>query len=230
MAAAFDYPSAAAFGKVLPKNRIYERAKVPARVKQLFVDQVERITWAYKLAPETTNLDAGVSVTEVQVFKVVLRQKSLDHEVLRAIDKAVAFPIVFELSHNGSLKVIAAYKRPSESDSTKWVVSEYFGSDWGPEKNARSPLPPALDLEALYARILEALLPDSAVSQEAIGARVERMETIGRKQREVKRIEARLAREKQFNKRVAINAELRNAAKELKRLRSAKPMEEKKGQ
>lgn len=34
----------------------------------------------------------------------------------------------------------------------------------------------------------------------------------------VERIEARLAREKQFNKRVAINAELRDAKQQLQRL------------
>ena len=38
------------------------------------------------------------------------------------------------------------------------------------------------------------------------------------KQREIERIKLRLAREKQFNKRVAINAELREATNQLKGL------------
>ena len=41
------------------------------------------------------------------------------------------------------------------------------------------------------------------------------METIRAKTRAVERIKARLSREKQFNKRVAINAELRAASQEL---------------
>jgi hypothetical protein len=53
---------------------------------------------------------------------------------------------------------------------------------------------------------------------EDIQARVARMEAIRAKTREVDRIKARLAREKQFNKRVAINAELRAARQELERL------------
>jgi hypothetical protein len=44
------------------------------------------------------------------------------------------------------------------------------------------------------------------------------MEAIRAKTRDVERIKARLAREKQFNKRVAINAELRAAKLELERL------------
>lgn len=218
MTAFVEYPRAAAFGKVLPKSKIYERAHPSSKVKQLFVDQVERITWDYKLAPETTNLDPGESVAEIQIFRVVLRGRNLDEDVLRTIDKSIAFPIIFELSYNKKRKVIAAYKRLSESDLGKWVVSEYFGTDWESEDNPREPLPSALSLDSLYARLFEELLPGSAPTKEPIRVRVARMEAIRAKQREVTRIKARLAREKQFNKRVAINAKLRDVTKQLKQL------------
>ena len=65
------------------------------------------------------------------------------------------------------------------------------------------------------------LLPATKKSDEPIASRVLRMETIRAKQREAERIKARLAKEKQFNKRVAINAELRDVTKELKRLGGA---------
>ena len=55
---------------------------------------------------------------------------------------------------------------------------------------------------------------------EDIQTRVERLEAIRAKAREVERIKARLAREKQYNKRVAINAELRMANQELAELKS----------
>ncbi len=50
------------------------------------------------------------------------------------------------------------------------------------------------------------------------------MEAIRAKTREVDRIKARLGREKQFNKRVAINAELRMAKQELDRLAMGEPI------
>jgi hypothetical protein len=50
------------------------------------------------------------------------------------------------------------------------------------------------------------------------------MEAIRAKTREVDRIKARLAREKQFNKRIAINAELRVAKQELDRLTIGEPV------
>lgn len=221
MSAFFDYPKAAAFGRVLPKSKIYEHAKASSKLRQLFVDQVDQIVWKYKLAPETINLDATKAVAEIQVFRIGLRAAELDEDVLRAIDKAIAFPIIFELTHSGKRKAIAAYKRPSEADSTKWVVSEYFGTVWEVEDNPRKPLPNTLNLGGLYDKLLNALVPAEAGADEPIAARVERIESVRAKQREVARIKARLAREKQFNKRVAINAELRDATNELTSLGGA---------
>lgn len=214
----FEYPKAAAFGRVLPKSKIYAHARASAKLKQRFVDQVDQIIWQYKLAPETINLDATNSVSEIQVFKINLRSAEISEEVLRAIDKSIPFPIIFELAYAGKRKAIAAYKRPSEADSTKWVVSEYFGSGWEAEDNPRQPLPQVLNLSSLYEALLKPLLSTRTKADEPIASRVLRLETIRGKQREVERIKARLAKEKQFNKRVAINAELRVVTKELKRL------------
>ena len=221
MSAFFNYPKVAAFGKVLPKSKVYEHAKASSKLRQLFVDQVDKIVWQYKLAPETINLNATNAVAEIQIFRIGLRAKELDEDVLRAIDRAIAFPIVFELTYGSKRKTIAAYKRPSEADSAKWVVSEYFRTQWESEDNPRKPLPPALNLGGLYDKLLSELVPAEAGADEPIAARIERLEAVRAKQREVERIKARLAREKQFNKRVAINAELREATNELKSLGGA---------
>ncbi len=82
----------------------------------------------------------------------------------------------------------------------------------------------ALNLGGLYDAILTAMMPVSKAPGEDIQARVARMETIRAKSREVERIKARLSREKQFNKRVAINAELRTAKQELERLAAGDPV------
>ena len=218
----FDYPKAAAFGRVVPKNRIYEHAGAGAALKDLFVTQVDQIVWMFKLAPETMNLAATKAVSEIQVFGIGLRAGKLDEEVLRAIDRAIPFPLIFELGWSGKRKAIAAFKRPSEADSSKWVSSAYFATDWVSDTAPRQPMPVALDLGGLYDALLTALMPKPLSKADDAGediqTRVARMEAIQAKTREVDRIKSRLAREKQFNKRVAINAELRAAQQELERL------------
>ncbi len=224
MTAFFDYPKSAAFGRVVPKNKIYEHAGANTALKDLFVREVDQIVWRFKLAPETTNLDATSAVSEVQVFGISLKTGHLDEAVLRAIDKAIPFPLIFELTWRGKRKTTAAFKRPSEADGSKWVISEYFATDWAPEDAPREPLPVSLDLGALYDRLLTAIMPTSAQISEDIQKRVDRMEAIRAKTREMERIKARLSREKQFNKRVAINAELRAAKQELERLTAGDPV------
>ncbi len=219
----FDYPKAAAFGRVVPKTRIYEHAGANAALKDLFVTQVDQIVWKFKLAPETVNLAATRMVNEIQVFEISLRTSKLDEKVLRTIDRAIPFPLLFELIWSGKRRGMAAFKRPSEADATKWTVSEYFATDWAPSNTLRRPLPFALNLGGLYDAILTAMMPVSAVADKDIQARVMRTEAIRAKTREVERIKARLAREKQFNKRVAINAELRVVKQELERLSSGDP-------
>ena len=137
-AALIAYPKQAAFGRVLPKNKIYEHSGANTRLKDLFVEQVEQIVWQYKLAPETINLPAKPGVPEIQIFSIQLKSTELHEDVLRCIDGAVQFPILFELNQGQGdqeqTQVVAAYKRPSmssgEADANRWVISSYFATNW----------------------------------------------------------------------------------------------------
>ncbi len=231
----YEWPRAAAFGRVIPKNKIYQHAGANTLLKDLFVREVDQIVWSHKLAPETVNLAATKSVAEIQVFRITARTAALDNDVLRAVDKAIPFPLIFELVHGGRVRLAAAYKRPSEADSTRWVVGDYFLGDWLPEDLCRTPLPVALNMGALYERLLDPLVtgqtirlvPGKAEAANSASAfekpasledRIALADAIKAQLREVERIKARLVREKQFNKRVAINAELRAAKQEFERL------------
>ncbi|MDJ0021781.1 DUF4391 domain-containing protein [Pantoea eucrina] len=213
-----NYPKQAVFGRTLPKNKIYEHSGANTRLKDLFVEQVEQIVWQYKLAPETINLPAKPGVPELQIFSIQLKTSELNLDVLRCIDGAVQFPIIFELSFDGRTKVIAAYKRPNESDASRWVLSGYFASAWLPSDCERAAMPLALDLGGLYEQMLHRLIPTPARLQESLADLVTRVELVAAKQREVEKAASRLAKEKQFNRKVEINAHLRRLKNELEEL------------
>ena len=216
MTTLFAYPTNAAVGRVLPKSKIYERSQPTTAVKELFVRQIEQIVWQYKLAPETINVQGTTIVPEIQIFRITLKTGELKPEALRCIDQAIPFPLVFELCHEGKVKSIAAYKRPSAADAAN--ISPYFAADWLPEDTPRHPLPVVFDLETLYAQLLAPLLPYPPRQGESLQAQVDRMAEIGQLQRELERCEARLAKEKQFNRKVAMNAEKRELNGQLKNL------------
>ena len=218
-AALIAYPKQAAFGRVLPKNKIYEHSGANSRLKGLFVEQVDQIVWQYKLAPETINLPARPSVPEIQIFSIQLRTSELNLDVLRCIDGAVQFPIIFEPTFGGRTQVIAAYKRPNESDASRWVLSDYFATAWLPSDCERAAMPLALDLGGLYEQVLHHLIPTPPRTQESLADLVVRVELVAAKQREVEKAARRLAKEKQFNRKVEINAELRKLKDELEALK-----------
>nr|WP_289137150.1 DUF4391 domain-containing protein [uncultured Halomonas sp.] len=210
----YAWPKQAAFGRVVPKSKIYEHASVSAALKERFVQQVEQINWAYKLAPETVNLPATPAVAEIQVFRISLKGASLDHEVLKAIDRAIPFPLIFELVQGGRIKLVAAYKRPAQNpksaaDSSRWVMGSYFETDWQPESSPRQPLPVALNLGVLYEKLMYHLSPLIPRPQEPLADLLERGEQVQARQREIDRITSQLKREKQFNRKVELNTTLR---------------------
>lgn len=214
----FDYPKQAAFGRTIPKTKIYEHAAPTKAVRDLFVRQVEQIVWQYKLSPETINLPPRPGVQEIQVFSVTLKLPELDFDVLRCIDHAIPSPVLFQLEYVGRTQSVAAYKRPSEADSTKWVVSDYFATPWLPADTPRQPLPVALDMANLYEQLLHALMPLPARSGESLNEVVVRLGQISSRQREIDKMTMRLQKEKQFNRKVEINAQLRVLRTELENL------------
>ena len=109
----FDYPKNTAFGRVLPKNKIYEHGSPSSAVKQLFVSQVEQIVWQHKLAPETVNLKPSRAVPEIQIFSIALKGDELKPEVLRCIDLAIPFPIIFFFFFHEKVNPLASVKRPN---------------------------------------------------------------------------------------------------------------------
>ena len=81
--ALFSYPPQAAFGRTLPKNKLYEKAGANSRLKDLFVSQVEQIVWQYKLR---TALSSPKKITPfLFLFKQFARSKTLIAESQWAI-------------------------------------------------------------------------------------------------------------------------------------------------
>src|SRR5450432_116567 len=131
----FDLPKQAELNRPLPKSKVYEFAKPSRAVRNRFVRQIGEIVWKYKLAPETINLPARDGIQEIQVFAVALKTRELTGTALRpvllTIDKAIPSPVFYQLTFGDRVKFTAAYKRPSEAESSKSVVEAYyFETSW----------------------------------------------------------------------------------------------------
>ncbi|VAW48974.1 hypothetical protein MNBD_GAMMA03-546 [hydrothermal vent metagenome] len=225
MSALFDYPKQAEFGHIVAKNKIYERVKPNRKTQEAFVLQVGKIIWKYKLAPKTTNLPETGKVKEIEVFELALKSdkqiESFDQNILRCIDKAIAHPIIFHLTYADKIKAIATYKRPSDADATKWVISdEYFETEWLAADSERQNLPVMLNLSGLYEYLLRELIPLQPREDEGLESHIQRMKQVITKNKEACKLEVRMNKEKQFNRKVEMNAELRKLQDNVKRLKT----------
>ena len=205
----YIYPIKAAFNRVLPKAKIYANAKPSKSIKGKFVSQISEIVWKYKLSPDTTNLPSRDGFNEIQIFEIILKEPDLAPEVLYVIDKVIPYPIFFQLQYEEQVKGVAAFKRPAADSSGKWVIEEYFETDWADAATPAMPLPVALDLKALYEQMLFAYINLPPRNGETLESMVERVRLIRKYRRELQTLEVKMKSEKQFNRKVELNAQVR---------------------
>lgn len=206
----YRWPRAAKFGRVVPKTKFYEHAAVPAAVREKFVAEVRRITWAYKLAETTINLPGTTAVPEIQVFQIDAKGDDVSAPVLTVIDKAVKTPIIFEITRGDGperrTRMAATHKLLSSGPPK---LGTYYTTEWHPDDADRRPLPTAINLATLYTALLEPLTPLAARPGEEISKVAARLESVRKLEREVATLERKIRTEPQLNRKV----ELRRALK-----------------
>ena len=220
----FDYPTKARFGRKIPKSKLYENASANTKLKDKFVNQIEKIVWQYKLAPNTLNLDATNKVPEIQVFDIFLKTKEVDQVLLEVIDKAIPLPIIFQIHKGNKVKIKAAYKRPSESANHKWVIESYFESEWLDKDVVKQPMPQALDLGKLYEQLLKSLMPvevTSSKTTQTLDEQVGIINQINSLQKVLDKLNSKYKKEKQRNRQFEINKQIKLKQKELDNLKQA---------
>lgn len=206
----FRFPESAKVDRVLNKERFYAGMPKNRKLKALFTAQVSRVRWAYKLAPETINTPGTVDVPEIEVIHVEASGSELDQDVLAAIDEAIPNPTIHEVYVGDKVRQTAAYKRTSESDRKAWVVSHYVTSQWHLVDVERAPLLASLNLGILYASLLRSMIDVPAREGESLRDHVERHGQLLTHRREAARLEKKINAEKQFNRRVELNSQLRS--------------------
>ncbi len=106
----YTLPDKADINKFIPKNKFFEKAIVNTRLKNEFIAQIQRINWKYKLAESTIGIPKTDEVEEIQIFEIQLRQKILPKNILKLIDKAIPYPILYEFVYDNDIAYGISYK------------------------------------------------------------------------------------------------------------------------
>ena len=213
-------PKSTEFNRRIPKQKFYENLTVSPALKRIFVEQIRVIWWRNKIAPSTMNLAAGETVTEIEVLEVCLSTPQLDEAVLRQIDKEIPYHILFLLEYEGKYQAWTAYKEAAGSGTNAFRVDSYYHTDWMEE--AALPLKlDGLNTDRVYENFVRQIAGETLTSGagETLKESVERDKRRQELQKQIAVLQVKVRREKQFNRQVELNGQLKQMKKELEELR-----------
>ena len=214
-------PKTTEFNRRIPKQKFYENLSITPALRRSFIDDIRGIYWRNKLAATTLNLAAGSSVTEIEVFEIQLNTRLINEAILRQIDREIPYHILFLLSYENQYQAWIGYKEAAQSGGQAFKVSQYYHTEWLDE--AQLPLQlDGLNLDTVYENFVRQIR--NSVESEVWRVELSVSENVALDQKrqqlekQIAALEKKIRREKQFNKQVEMNAELKRLKKELEEL------------
>ena len=216
-------PKTTEFNKRIPKQKFYENMDISPVLKKVFVEQVKIIYWRNKIAASTTNLAAGSHVTEIEVFEVRLNSPVLDDSLLRQIDKEIPYHILFLLEYEGKYQAWIGYKEAAAYGNKAFKVNGYYHTEWLVEDEIPLKLE-GLSVDAVYENFVRQIAGDALRSEtgktESLRESVERDNRRQELEKQIAALQTNVRKERQLNKQVQLNTELKKLKKELEVLSS----------
>ena len=210
-------PKTTELNKRIPKQKFYENMDISPALKRVFVEQVRIIYWKNKIAASTTNLAAGTDVTELEVFEIRLNRPVLDDSLLRQIDKEIPYHILFLLEYKGKYQAWIGYKEAAASGNKAFKVNGYYHTEWLAEEELPLKLE-GLNVDAVYENFVRQIAGDKLKTEaagESLKESVARDEQKQALQKQIETLQAKIRKEKQLNKQMQMNSELKKLKKEL---------------
>ena len=210
-------PKTTEFNKRIPKQKFYENINISPALKKIFVEQVKIIYWKNKIASSTTNLAAGTYVTELEVFEVRLNKPVFDDNLLRQIDKEIPYHILFLLEYQGKYQAWIGYKEAAAYGNNAFKVNGYYHTEWLLEDELPLRLE-GLNVDAIYENFVRQIAGDKLKTEaagESLKESIIRDEQKRALQRQIANLQGKIRKEKQLNKQMQINSELKKLKKEL---------------
>lgn len=216
----FGFPDSTEFNKRIPKQKFYENIEVSSSLRRVFVEQIKIVYWRNKLAVSTLNIASGESVTEIEVFEVRLTEPILEETVLRQIDKEIPYHILFILTCDGKTQAWIGYKEAAASGNNAFKINRYYHTEWMPENELRFSID-GLNMDAVYENLVRQIAGEILQTNfnERLKDSVERDEERRRFEKQIAALEGKIRKEKQLNRRMEMNAELKRLKRGLERLK-----------
>ena len=190
-------PTTTEYNKRIPKQKFYENLSVTPALKRVFVEQIQNVIWANKIAPATISVSEGKEVTEIEVFRICLNTGTLDESALRQMDKQIPYHILFVIEYNDKYQVWIGYKEVSGGDNA-FKVNKYYHTEWLTEQDLQIKID-GLDMDSIYANLVRQI-GGIENGNESLGKQIADKEYRERLEKEIAKLEKLARTEKQPKK------------------------------
>lgn len=215
----FGFPKTTDFGKKIPKSKFYENMDISPALKKAFVERVKGIYWQNKLSVNTLNLAVGKNVQEIEIIKICLSSEEVPEDILRLMDKQIPYHILFFIEYGDKYQLWIGYKESAEGKNA-FRVDGYYHTIWLAEEEIDLQIS-GLDMDGLYEGFVRQIAGERLagnVKGERLSESIERDNHKIKLQKAIKTLQQRLCKEKQLNKQMALNKELKAMKRELESL------------
>ena len=196
-----DIPKKCYVNKFLPKKIFYEKIAISSSVKEEFTNQVDRITWLYKISSDTIGISKTNNVEEIEVFKLDLKEKTIPKNVIKVITKGVPYKILFLLKYN-------------EEYCYLLKIDDIYNLEWNKDINIDFN---AINLEVLYENIAKTII-DKKEDNRNFEIIIEEKRKIDDLNKKISNLRSKIKSEKQFDRKLELNNELNKLLKEMEEI------------
>ena len=161
------------------------------------------------------NIAKGSLVEEIEVFRVELHDYEIDDSVLHIIDENIPYHILFVFKYNNKKKYSLSYKEINREARTI-NIHKIFHSDWVSEDEDLLNLS-GINLDNMYENLLNSISNNELDKflGDTLKERVLNSIEYEKIQKQVNNLSKKVKNEKQFNRQVELNAELKELMKKI---------------
>jgi len=213
-----NLPQSALVNKFIAKTKFYEKATLSSKVQDEFIKKIQKITWKYKLSEATIGISKTDNVTEIQVFTIELKEQLIPKNVLKVIDKAIPYQILYQFVYQESVAYGITLKGSilKSIDGQENSSLNYYFSEWDKSINFDFT---GINLENIYQKLIKVFIGAETNKQNKFETIIETDNTIKGLEKDVKILSNKIKREKQFNRKVELNKSLLAKQKQLQPLK-----------
>ena len=212
------FPKTTEFNREILKAKFYEKLELNKQIKDSFVQDVEMIIWANKIDPSTANIAVGETVSELQVFRIILKQQDFNTDVLKVIDEQIPYHILFLVTYQDKVQAWIGYKEESNKENRSFKVDSYYHTDWQKPDDLELAIE-GLNMDAVYENFVRQIADSNTPVQWNDDLSVKENTAIIEEQKklnkQLEKLERQLRKETQPRKKYELHQKLLKLKKEM---------------